>query len=40
MTEALQNPQILIDEYLGLLEASEASSGLDYELRQVALALK
>jgi hypothetical protein len=40
VTEALQNPQILIDEYLGLLEASEASSGLDYELRQVALALK
>ena len=40
VTEALQNPQILIDKYRGLLEASEASSGLDYELRQVALALK
>ena len=40
VTEALQNPQILIDEYRVLLEASDASSGLEYELRQVELALK
>jgi site-specific DNA recombinase len=40
VTEALQNPQLLIDEYHSKLKASEASSSLDYELRQVALALK
>ena len=40
VTEALQDPQILIDEYRGLLEASNDSTGLEFELRQVDLALK
>ena len=40
MTEALQNPQILIDEYRSRLEDSDAGSGIAYELRQVELALR
>ncbi len=40
VAEALQHPQILIDEYQGLLKGSDTSSSLDYELRQVDLALK
>ncbi|MCH8989871.1 MAG: recombinase family protein [Chloroflexi bacterium] len=40
VTEALQNPQILIDEYRSRLEGSDAGSGIAYELRQVELALR
>ncbi|MCH7736263.1 MAG: recombinase zinc beta ribbon domain-containing protein [Chloroflexi bacterium] len=40
VTEALQNPQILIDEYRSRLEDSDAGSGIAYELRQVELALR
>ena len=40
VTEALQNPQNLIDEHRNLLETSDAGSGLEYELQLVSLALK
>lgn len=40
VTEALQNPQVLIDEYRSRLEDSDAGTGIAYELRQVELALR
>ncbi len=40
VTEALQNPQVLIDEYQSRIEDSDAGAGIVYERRQVELALR
>ena len=38
--QCLNRAEILVDEYRVLLDASDVSSGLEYEIRQIDLALK
>ncbi len=40
VTNAIQEPQVLVEEYQKLLEASSSGTGLEHEGQQVALALK
>ena len=40
VTNAIQEPQVLIEEYQRLLEASNLGNGLEHERQQVTLALK
>jgi len=40
VTSAIQEPQVLVEEYQRLLEASSSGSEQEHERRQVALALK
>ncbi len=40
VTNAIQEPQVLVEEYQRLLEASSSGTGLEHEGQQVALAMK